>query len=119
MILLKIILLYPLINGLLIKKVITLLEYQVDIGCAQNYKSLKSLIVAQQTEARKGVPNKANYIAFLDNLNVRKYHVDIDGVRSPKDGVTFDCASKGYLEQYRNLNFVYEEYVGKTYHVFL
>ena len=54
--------------------------------------------MVHQTAARIGVPNKAEYIAFFHNLNVRKYHVDIDGVRHPRDGVSIDYASKDYLD---------------------
>ena len=61
----------------------TQLEYHVDIGSAQNLNSPKYLIKAHQTAARIGVPNKAEDIAVFHNLNVRKYHVDIDGVRYP------------------------------------
>ena len=48
------------------------LEYQVDIGPAQNTNSPKFLIVGQQPAARIGVPNKAKNITVSDNLNVRK-----------------------------------------------
>ena len=58
----------------------THLENQIDVGSAENNTSPKNLIVAHQTEARIGVPNKASNIAVFDHLNVRKYHVDIDGV---------------------------------------
>ena len=40
------------------KTVDTQFEYQVDIGSAQSINSPKNLIVAHQTEARKGTPNK-------------------------------------------------------------
>ena len=56
------------------------LGYKIDIGSAPNFNSPKCLIVANQTESRIGVPNKVNNIAIIDSLNVRKYHVDIDGV---------------------------------------
>ena len=63
------------------KTVDTHLEYQVDIGTAQNIKSPKYQIIAPQTASRIGVPNTANNIAIFDNLNVRKHHADFDGVR--------------------------------------
>ena len=47
------------------KTVDTQLEILVDIGSAQNNTSPKCLIVADQTAARIGVPNKANKIAVL------------------------------------------------------
>ena len=64
------------------KKIVhTQLEYQVDVGSAQNISSPKYLILAHQTAVRIGTPKKANNDAVPNNLNVRKYHVDIDGVR--------------------------------------
>ena len=47
-------------------------------------------MVAHQTAARIGVPNQVNNVAVFDNLTVRKYHVGIDDVRHPKDGVKID-----------------------------
>ena len=52
------------------KTVDTRLEYQVDIRSTQNIDSPKYLIVAHQTAARTGVPNKANNVAVFDNPNV-------------------------------------------------
>ena len=72
------------------KVVNTGLEYQVQIGSAQNIKSPKYLIVAHQTAARAAAANKANNIAFFDNLDVRKYFVEFDGTRYPKDAVDID-----------------------------
>ena len=62
------------------KTVDTQFEHQGNIGSAQNISSPKYLIVAHQTAARLGVPNKANIVSIFDNVNVRKRHVDIDGV---------------------------------------
>ena len=59
----------------------TQLEFQLDIGYAQNFNSPKYVIVVHQRADRRGVPNKTNSIAIFDNLNVLKYHVDIHGVR--------------------------------------
>ena len=85
------------------------MDYQVDIGCAQKVNSPKYLIAAHQTAARIGVPNKARNIAVFDNLNVGKYHVDIDGVRYPRDGASIDYESNDYVDQYRDLKFFYKE----------
>ena len=69
------------------KTVDTQLEYQVDMGSAQNINSPKYLKAVHQSAARIGVPNKAYNVAIFDHLDVRKYHVEIDGVRYPGDGV--------------------------------
>ena len=86
------------------KTVDTQLEYQVHIGSAQNINSPKYLLVAHETAARIGDPNKFNNVANFDNLNVRKYFVDIDAVRSARDSVRIENASNGYLDQNRDLN---------------
>ena len=85
--------------------IITQLENQVDIGTAQNIISPKSLRVTHQTEARIGAPNKANNIANFDNLNVRKYHVDIDRIRYPREAASIDHGSNDNLDKYRDLKF--------------
>ena len=53
-----------------------------DIGSAQNNNSPKNLKTAHQCLARIDVPNKNIIITIFDNLNVRKYFVEIDGYRS-------------------------------------
>ena len=60
-----------------------------------------------------GVPNKANNVAVFDNLDVRKYFVDIDGVRYPRDGVSIGYTSNDSVDQYRDFKIFYKEYVGE------
>ena len=81
----------------------TQLEYQVFIGNAQNINSPKYLIAVHQRAARIGVANKANNIAIFDHLDVRKHHVDIDGVRYRKDSVNVDYGLNDNFDQYRDL----------------
>ena len=95
------------------KTVDTQLDSQVDIGSAQNINSPNYLIVTCQTAARIRVPNKANYFAVFDNLDVRKYHVDIDGVRCRRDGVCIDYASNDYVNHYRHPKLFYKDYLGE------
>ena len=66
------------------KTVDTQLEYRVDIGSAQNNISPKCLIVAHQTAARIGVPNKAKKLAVFDDPILRECHVDVDGITDPR-----------------------------------
>ena len=61
--------------------------YQVDIGSAQSVNSPKFLICAHQTNERSNQPNKRRNMSIFDNLNVRKYFVEKDGIRYPRDGV--------------------------------
>ena len=93
------------------KTVDTLLEYQVDIGSAQNINSPKYLLVAHQTAVTIGVPNKTNNFAVFDNLNVRKDHVD--GVGYRRDGFSIDYGLNDYVDQYRDLKFFIKEVVGE------
>ena len=89
------------------------LEKQAYIGWAQNINSSKYLIVAHQTAARKGVPNKANTVVVFDILDVRKYHVDIDGVRYPRDCVNIDYWLNDYTDQDCDLKSFCKAYVGE------
>ena len=70
-------------------------------------------MVAHQTAARLGVPNKRSNIAVFDNRNVRKNHVDIDVVRYPSDGVSIDYASNVSVDQYRDLKIFYKKNLGE------
>ena len=72
------------------KPVETGVVIEVYIGSAQIINNPKLLIVAHQTAARKGLPNKENNIAVFDNVGVRKYFVGNDGIKDPKDSVSFN-----------------------------
>ena len=91
------------------KTIITQIEYQVDIGSAQKNISAIYLLVADQTAARVEVPNKANIVAVFENPDVRKKHVDIDGVQYPRDGVSLDYALNDCVDQYRDVKMFYKE----------
>ena len=54
---------------------------QIDIGSAQQVNSPEYLIKAHQTAAKLNAPDKELNISIFDNLNVRKYFVEIDSVR--------------------------------------
>ena len=74
------------------------------------------LLVAHETAARIGTPNKTDNIAIFDNLNDRRNHVDIYGPRYPRDGVSIDYTSNDYADKNRDLKIFYKEYVGEDYH---
>ena len=62
-------------------------EYQLDIGSAPNINIPLYLIVAHQKTPRETParpPNQFNNAVF-DNVDVKRYFVEIDGVRYPKD----------------------------------
>ena len=69
--------------------------------------------MAHQTADRIGTSNKANIIAIFENLNVRKFHVDIDGLRYPRDGVSIDFVSNDYHYQLGDLKLIHKKYVGE------
>ena len=88
-------------------------ELQVDIGRAQHINSPDYLFVAFQTANRTGVPNKANNVAFFDNVNVRKYFCEIDCFRYPKDAILTNFPENDHLGQYTDLNLLYKEDVAE------
>ena len=94
------------------KIVNTGLEYQVDIGSAKNINSPKYLIVAHQTNARAAGGKLVNN-AIFDNLDVRKYFVEIDGIKYPKDAVDVDYDANKYVYKYRDIGLFFKEYVGE------
>ena len=44
---------------------------------------------------------------------MRKYFVEIDGVRFPKDNVELNYEENNYLDQYRDIKLFYKEYLGE------
>ena len=86
---------------------------QIDIGSAQQVNSPKYLIACHQTAARLNAPDKGINISRFDNLNVRKYFVEIDSVRYPRDGVLTNYNENDYTDQYKDLKLFYIEYVGE------
>ena len=87
--------------------------YQVDIGSAQSVKSPKYLICAHQTTDRADLPNKRTNISVFDHLDVRKYYIEIDGVRCPRDAVFTNYIQNDYLDQYKDVKLFYKEYVSE------
>ena len=88
-------------------------EFQVDIASSQSTNSPKYLIAAHQTEDRIGTANKANNISIFDHVDVKKYFVEIDGYRYPKESVITNFTENDYLDQYRDLKRFYQEHVGE------
>ena len=86
---------------------------QIDIGSAQQVNSPKYLIACHQTAARLNAPDKGINISRFDNLNVRKYFVEIDSIRYQRDGVLTNYNENDYIDQYKDLKLFYKEYVGE------
>ena len=86
---------------------------QLDIGSSQNVQSPKYLIGSHQTRARADTVNKNNNIAIFDHLNLKKYYVEIDGIRYPRDSVLLNYEQNDYIEQYKDLKLFFREYIGE------
>ena len=95
------------------RRIITDQIFQVDIGSAQSVNSPKYMICAHQTEARSALPNKRNNISIFDNNNVRKYFIENDGQRYPRDSVLTNYNENDYIDQNRDLKLIYKEYIGE------
>ena len=100
------------------KPVDTAKEFQIDLSSASNINSPLYLIAAhQKTERLDAAGNRLSKNRFnnsiFDDVQVRKYYSEIDGVRYPKNPVMVNFAENNYLEQYRDLNLFCKEYVGE------
>ena len=79
---------------------------QIDIGSAQQVNIPIYLITAHQTAA-----NKRLNISIFDNLNSRKYFIEIDSIRYPRDCVLKNYPENDYIDQYKDLKLFFKEYV--------
>ena len=90
------------------RKVISDTITQLDIGTSQDVNSPKDLIGAHQTRTRADTANKNNNIAIFDNLNLKKYYVEIDSVRYPRDSVLVNYEENDYIEPYKVSKFFFQ-----------
>ena len=100
------------------KPINTAKEFQLDLSSASNINSPLYLIAAhQKTERLDAAGNRLSKNRFnnsiFDEVEVRKYYVEIDGVRYLKNPIMVNFAENNYLEQYRDLKLFYKEYVGE------
>ena len=86
---------------------------QIDIGSAQFVNLPKYLITAHQTAARLNAPDKGLNVSRFDNINVRKYFVEIDSVRYPRVGVLTNYPENDYIDQHKDLKLFFKEYDGE------
>ena len=87
--------------------------FQIDIGSSQAGNSPKYLMCAHQHANRSDPPNKRNNISILDILGLRKYFVEKDCIRYPRDGVLTNYGLNDYLDQYKDVKLFYKYYVGE------
>ena len=63
--------------------------------------SPKYLISVHQTSLKTTTPDKKINIAIFGNLDLRKYYVEIDGQRYPRDSVLINYEENDYSQQYK------------------
>ena len=86
---------------------------QLDIGSSQNVQSPKYLIGAHQTKDRIDGAISTKNFAIFDNLDLRKYYIEIDGQRYPRDSSLMNYEQNDYIEQYKDLKLFFKEYIGE------
>ena len=94
-------------------RLISDLLVQHDIGSAQNVSSPKCMICTHQTSLRTTTLDKKINIAVFDNLDLRKYNVEVDSVRNLRDGVLIHYEENDYVQQYEDLKLFFKEYIGE------
>ena len=95
------------------RRIISDLLNQHDIGSAQNVIQPKYLICALQTNLRTTTPDKKINIAIFDSMDLRKYCVEIDGLRYPRDSVLVNYEDNDYIQPYKDLKLFCKEYIGE------
>ena len=86
---------------------------QLDIGSSQNVQSPKYLIGAHQTKDRIDGSISTKNVAIFDNLDLRKYYIEIDGQRYPRDSSLMNYEQNDYIEQYKDLKLFFKAYIGE------
>ena len=85
----------------------------LDIGSSQNVQSPKYLIGAHQTKDRIDSAISTENVAIFDNLDLRKYYIEIDGQRYPRDSSLMNYEQNDYIEQHKDLKLFFKEYIGE------
>ena len=86
---------------------------QLDIGSSQNVQNPKYLIGSHQTKDRIDGAISTKNVAIFDNLDLRKYYIEIDGQRYPRDSSLMNYEQNDYIEQYKDLKLFFKEYIGE------
>ena len=96
------------------RQVVSNMIVQHDIGSAQQVNGPKYLMFAHQTKDRTSFPDKKVDIAIFENVDFRKYHVEIDSLRYPRDSLLINNEQNDYIEQYKNQKLFFKEYIGES-----
>ena len=86
---------------------------QHDIGSSQNVQGPKNLMGAHQTKDRIDGAISTKNVAIFDNLDLRKYYIEIDGQRYPRDSSLMNYEGNDYIEQYKDLKLFFKGYIGE------
>ena len=86
---------------------------QLDIGSSQNVQSPEYLMGAHQTKDRIDGAISTKNVAIFDNLDLRKYNIEIDGQKYPRDSSLMNYEQNDYIEQYKDLKLFFMEYIGE------
>ena len=73
----------------------------------------KYMICSHQTSVRTTTPDKKINIAIFDNLDLRKYYVEIDSIQYPRDGVLINYEQNDYIQQYKVLQYFFRQNIGE------
>ena len=86
---------------------------QLDIGNSQKVQSPKNLIGAHQTRDRIDAPISTKNVSIFDNLDLRKYYIEIDGQRYLRNSSLMNYEQNDYIEQYKDIKLVSKECIGE------
>ena len=86
---------------------------QHDIGSAQQVNAPKYLICAHQPKESIDTANKNKNNAIFDHPNLRKYYVEMDSIRYPRDSLLTYYEENDYIKQYKNLKLFFKEDIGE------
>ena len=75
--------------------------------------SPKYMIGAHQTSLRTTTPDQKINIAVFDKRDLRKYYVEIDGQKYPRDGISINYTKNDYIDRYKDLKLFFKEYIGE------
>ena len=89
---------------------------QHDIGSTQQANSPKYIISAHQT---RPLLMKKIIILIFHNLDFRKYYIEIDGRRYPRDSVLINYEENDYIQQYKYLNSFLKNLLENQYEILL
>ena len=71
------------------------------------------MIRAHQTKDRLNTSDKKINVTIFENQDLRKYHVEIDSQRYPRDSVLINYEENDQIEQYKDLKLYFKEYIGE------